>query len=155
MLCWYVCHRQRGAQEALGYDIPMSGLGRSVSNLAIIELANCACRVRQVLIRRLPACFLPLTANKAEVTASTYTTMGAFSMVVLDFLFRVTGSHYLTVNLNSLWTIAKSSVKSSPSSTLHSDVPSGNQIQGVCIITYKLAMSASFVTAISTVSSML
>ena len=43
---------------------------------------------------------MPLTANKAEVTASTYTTMVAFSMVVLDFLLRdigipLTGSHFL------------------------------------------------------------
>ena len=55
---------------------------------------------------------------------------------------------------NSLWMIAKPSVKSSPSSILLSDVPSGNQIQ-LNMVPYKWATSASFAKAISTVSLML
>ena len=66
----------------------------------------------------------------------------------------LTDSYCQTVpyNLNSLllWTIAKPSAKSSPSSTLISDVPSGNLTQGGYIVPYKWETSALFAGVIST-----
>src|SRR5260221_13017372 len=64
-------------------------------------------------------------------------------------------SESLSAAANSLWTIAKISVKISLSNILLSDVLSGYQTQGGYIMQYKWAMSASFAMAISPVSSML